>query len=285
MHARARALHRQLARLAGDGDRAAPFLSTWCPPPSLGGCSLAARRRRHGAAGANYDLSPDLNEGLLLRTEWTGMPVMGMVEFLWGLSDGVSAAGLSVALAFGGRSEVARGFGVTTILRYVLETCATVEQALAVLDRVPSHMAYNITLADRHGATATVELLPGGGARRMPRAIATNHQHGPEAAECSAVTRSEERREHLEGLFSDKIAPDALGDIFLRSRCFSGTTLWASVRSSRPSMIPGPVALRCAGPAILGASVSMPSGKAVGRSAISTTCGPSPLLRRGRPQT
>jgi predicted choloylglycine hydrolase len=214
-------VHRQLARLAGDGDRAARFLSTWCPPPYLGGCSLAA----HADGGAvrlvrNYDLSPDLNEGLLLRTEWTGMPVMGMIEFLWGLSDGVNAAGLSVALAFGGRSEVARGFGVTTILRYVLETCATVGQALAVLARVPSHMAYNVTLADRHAATATVELMPGGGARRMPSAIATNHQHGREAAECSALTRSEERREHLEKLFSHKIAPDALGDLFLEEPLF-----------------------------------------------------------------
>ncbi|HSA80941.1 MAG TPA: C45 family peptidase [Geminicoccaceae bacterium] len=214
-------VHRQLARLAGDGDRAARFLSTWCPPPYLGGCSLAAR-----ADGGtvrlvrNYDLSPDLNEGLLLRTEWTGMPVMGMVEFLWGLSDGVNAAGLSAALAFGGRSEVARGFGVTTILRYVLETCATVGQALAVLARVPSHMAYNITLADRQGATATVELLPGGGARRMPRAIATNHQHGAEAAERPDFTRSEERREHLKELFSDRIAPEALGDIFLEEPLF-----------------------------------------------------------------
>lgn len=33
----------------------------------------------------NYDLSPDLNESLLLCTEWTGRAVMGMVEFLWGL--------------------------------------------------------------------------------------------------------------------------------------------------------------------------------------------------------
>jgi len=40
----------------------------------------------------NYDLSPDLNEGLLLRSEWTGRPVMGMVEFLWGLSDGMGSA-------------------------------------------------------------------------------------------------------------------------------------------------------------------------------------------------
>jgi hypothetical protein len=41
----------------------------------------------------NYDFSPDLKEGLLLRYEWTGTPVMGMVEFLWALSDGVSASG------------------------------------------------------------------------------------------------------------------------------------------------------------------------------------------------
>ena len=32
-HARLAPVHRQLARLAGDGDRAARLLSTWCPPP------------------------------------------------------------------------------------------------------------------------------------------------------------------------------------------------------------------------------------------------------------
>lgn len=78
-------VHRRLTRLAGAGNRAARVLSTWCPPPYLGGCSLAAR-----ADGGT-------------------VPGRGMVEFLWGLSDGVNAAGLSVVLAFGGRSEVARG--------------------------------------------------------------------------------------------------------------------------------------------------------------------------------
>jgi hypothetical protein len=47
-----------------------------------------------------------------------------------------------------------------------------------------------------------------------------HHQHGPEAAECPAFTRSEERREHLEKLFSNNIAPDALGDIFLKEPLF-----------------------------------------------------------------
>ncbi len=172
-------VHAALARLSGGGDRAARFLSTWCPPAYLGGCSLAA----HSQDGVvrlvrNYDLSPDLNEGLLLRSAWAGRPVMGMVEFLWGLSDGVNEAGLAVALAFGGHHEVREGFGVTTVLRYVLETCTNVAEAIAVLARVPSHMAYNIVLADRAGTVASVELIPGGGMRRMPGGIATTARAG-----------------------------------------------------------------------------------------------------------
>lgn len=191
----------RLVALAGGGDRAARFLSTWCPPQYLGGCSLAAQ-----ADGTevrlvrNYDLSPDLNEGLMLRSEWTGRAVMGMVEFLWGLSDGINDAGLAVALAYGGRAEAKPGFGITTILRYLLETCETVEDAVAVLTRVPSHMAYNIVLADRAGRTASVEVLPGGGARRMPKAIATNHQSDGKRPSRAAFTRTYERHAHLQRL-------------------------------------------------------------------------------------
>jgi len=191
----------QLVAIAGGSDRAARFLSTWCPPRYLGGCSLDAMSDGTDVRLLrNYDLSPDLNEGLLLRSEWTGRPVMGMVEFLWGLSDGINDAGLSVALAYGGRSETGEGFGVTTILRYVLEVCDTVEEALNILDRVPSHMAYNIVLADASGATASVELAPGGGAKRMPRAIATNHQSGMAAPDRAPFTRTYERHGHLSAL-------------------------------------------------------------------------------------
>ena len=194
-------IYDRLVTLAGGGDRAARFLSTWCPPTYLGGCSLAAMSDQSGVRLLrNYDLSPDLNEGLLLHSAWNGKPVMGMVEFLWGLSDGINEAGLSVALAYGGRSESASGFGITTILRYVLETCDTVKAAIAVLERVPSHMAYNIVLADASGATACVELYPGGGARRMPCAIATNHQSGPAAPDRASFTRTYERHRHLGAL-------------------------------------------------------------------------------------
>jgi predicted choloylglycine hydrolase len=214
-------VHRQLTMLAGGGDRAARFLSTWCPPRYLGGCSIAAL----AADGEvrlvrNYDLSPDLNEGLLLRSEWTGQPVMGMVEFLWGLSDGINAAGLAAALAYGGRDEVGPGFGVTTILRYVLETCASVPEALGTLHRIPSHMPYNVTLADRHGATASVELLAGGGARVVRPAIATNHQHGDERANRPGFTRTAERRDRLRQLLETCVSLDALAGAFLREPLF-----------------------------------------------------------------
>lgn len=211
-------VHRRLTDLSGGGDLAARFLSTWKPPAYLSGCSAAAvARGGQVRLVRNYDLSPDLNEGLLLRSEWTGTPVMGMVEFLWGVSDGVNAAGLCLALSFGGRREVGEGFGVTTILRYVLETCETVAQALAALRRTPSHMAYNVTLADRSGSTATVELIPGGGARVVSPAVATNHQHGPEAPDNPGFSRTYARRAHLERLMRSVTDPDALSADFLKA--------------------------------------------------------------------
>lgn len=195
------ATYDQLVAIAGGSDRAARFLSTWCPPSYLGGCSLAALADDDCVRLVrNYDLSPDLNEGLLLRSAWSGRPVMGMVEFLWGLSDGINDAGLCVALAYGGRSDTAEGFGITTILRYVLELCDTVAEALAALRRIPSHMAYNLVLADREGRTASVEMQPGGGFRRKARAIATNHQAGFARPARAAFTRTYERNAHLAGL-------------------------------------------------------------------------------------
>ncbi|WP_113910598.1 C45 family autoproteolytic acyltransferase/hydolase [Roseovarius dicentrarchi] len=189
----------RLTALAGGSDRAARFLSTWCPPAYLGGCSLAAVAQGGDVRLVrNYDLAPELNEGMLLRSEWCGRAVMGMSEFLWGLSDGVNEAGLAVAIAYGGRPETGIGFGITTIIRYLLETCDTVDEALAALRRVPSHMAYNLVLADASGATKGVEVLPGGGIRITPRAIATNHQSGPEQASNPGFTLTHARHAHLD---------------------------------------------------------------------------------------
>lgn len=211
-------VHAALLKVAGGSDRAARFLSTWCPPSYLGGCSLACAVSMDDVRLVrNYDLSPDLNEGLLLRSEWGGRAVMGMVEFLWGLSDGINAAGLSIALAYGGRQETARGFGITTILRYVLETCDTVEEALRVLQRVPSHMPYNVVLADASGAAASVEIYAGRGAKVQPRPIATNHQSDGTTPDRGDFTRTFERSDRLAELIAADAVPERLVDGFKAS--------------------------------------------------------------------
>ncbi len=209
---------RRLLALTGGADLEACFLSHWCPPQYLSGCSIAAAARTDQVRLVrNYDLAPHLNEGLLFRSAWGGVPVMGMVEFLWGLSDGINNYGLSAALAFGGRNDTAPGFGITLILRYVLETCRNVEEAIDVLNRVPSHMAYNIALADRFGHTASVELRPGGGLLRVWPSIATNHQHGPEPASRHRFTETYSRRAHLQNIIADAQAPRDLARHFLQS--------------------------------------------------------------------
>lgn len=211
-------VHTELVKQAGNSDRAARFLSTWCPPAYLGGCSLAcAVSREDIRLVRNYDLSPDLNEGLLLRSEWCDRPVMGMIEFLWGVSDGINAAGLSVVLAYGGRQDVGEGFGITTILRYVLETCDTVLDAVRVFQRVPSHMPYNIIVADASGAAASVEIYAGGGAKVQPQLIATNHQNDGSAPDREEFTKTYERADHLDEVLPTISAPAELAALFRKA--------------------------------------------------------------------
>ncbi len=216
-------LWRQLVDLAHGDPLAARFLSCWCPPPYLVGCSQAALAGPGGGVLVrNYDLSPDLNEGLILRTAWTGRDVIAAVEFLWCVSDGINAAGLAVSLAFGGRQETEKGFGMPLILRYVLETCDTVADAVAVLRRVPSHMAYNVTLLDRSGSAATLEVVAGGGATSMSLPIATNHQGNSALREHPDVTRTMERHGRLDDLLQrPDMTPDALISEFLRHPLYS----------------------------------------------------------------
>lgn len=77
----------------------------------------------------NYDYAPSAFDSLTLRTRWQGRTVLGTSDGLWGLVDGMNDAGLAVSLTFGGRRVVGDGFGVPLILRYVLQTCETAEEA------------------------------------------------------------------------------------------------------------------------------------------------------------
>jgi predicted choloylglycine hydrolase len=153
-------LYDRLLVALGADEEQARFLSLWCPPNFMHGCTQAIWRRQPFGLIRNYDYIPGLCDALLLRSVWLGNPVLAMSDCVWGALDGMNAAGLAVSLTFGGRRIEGPGFGVTLILRYILETCRSAAEALAVLRRVPVHLSYNIALLDRDDGWYSVAIAP-----------------------------------------------------------------------------------------------------------------------------
>ncbi len=190
-------LYEKLCALAGGGDQAARFLSFYGPPPYLSGCSQAIWAGKEPVLVRNYDYDPNAFDSIVLRTEWMGRKVMGTSDGLWGLVDGVNDKGLAISLTSGGRRVVGDGFGVPLILRYVLQTCATAEEAGAVLARVPTHMSYNVTVLDKSRNYLTAMMAPDRPAVLTHAAVATNHQDSVEWVSHARFTATVERERFL----------------------------------------------------------------------------------------
>jgi len=190
-------LWEELSERAGAGEEAARMLSLVDPPPYLAGCSQAIWTRGDPILVRNYDYRPVAFEGAVVLTRWHETAVMAVSDCLWGVLDGVNEHGLTTALAFGGSRLRGTGFGIPLILRYVLEFCRTVAEAVEVLKRVPSHMAYNVSLLDAQGEFTTVYLAPQRKPRIAREPVATNHQVDIEWSAYAGVTQSKERHRFL----------------------------------------------------------------------------------------
>ena len=190
-------VYEKLVSLSGGADIESRFLTLWCPPPFLAGCSQIAWTKHGNYLLRNYDYSPMYFDGVLLYSEWI-RPVIGMVDCTWGLLDGMNGCGLAASLTFGGRKITGEGFGIPLVLRYVLETCDTTEEAIDTFKRIPIHMSYNVTLIDKSGKYATLYLGPD----RQPSVIneptCTNHQHGIEWTDYAELTSTVERKTFLD---------------------------------------------------------------------------------------
>ncbi len=196
-------VYEHLVDLAGGGDFAARLLALWRPTPYLTGCSQAVWSGAVPLLVRNYDYHPALWDGILLATAWTGQRVIAMLDSLWGVLDGINQDGLAVSLAFGGRPVVGEGFGMPLILRYVLETCRTVEEGTAALIRIPSHMSYNVTLLDARGQHSTVFVAPDRPPTVTRRTLATNHQRAVEWEAFAHATASLDRERYLRARLED----------------------------------------------------------------------------------
>ncbi len=193
-------VYERLIELAGGGDLEARFLTLYCPPPYMSGCSQMAWNRESTFLIRNYDYSPALFEGTMLYTKWL-KPVIGISDCCWGLLDGINADGLAASLAFGGRNTVGDGFGIPLVIRYLLETCVTTAEAVKKLEQIPIHMSYNVTLIDANGEYATLYLAPDKPPAILHSPIATNQQEIIDWSYYATITATQERKDLLENLY------------------------------------------------------------------------------------
>jgi predicted choloylglycine hydrolase len=160
-------------------------------------CSQAVWPGSPPLLARNYDYNPRLCEGVVLKTAWNGRRVIAMSDGMWGALDGINEDGVAVSLSFGGRRSVGAGFGVPLVLRYVLEFCANADEAVDALERMPVHMAYNVTVLDRSGRYFTAYLRPDQSAVILAVPYAANHQEDIEWEQHTRATRSLQREQFL----------------------------------------------------------------------------------------
>jgi predicted choloylglycine hydrolase len=185
--------------LVGDDDLAHRILSHYRPPPIVHGCSQAIWLGDGGPALVrNYDFPLDVVSDRFELTAWSGHRVIAKAQRPWGgCLDGMNEDGLVASLTDGGSHAQGLGFSVILVLRYVLETCSSVDQAIAALSRIPIALSQNVTLLDRTGRFATVFLGPNRepAVSRIP--ACTNHQEMTTKLGSAALTRSFERQQSI----------------------------------------------------------------------------------------
>ncbi|MEU5607643.1 C45 family peptidase [Streptomyces sparsogenes] len=192
-----------LDHLAGQLDRpeAKTFLTLATLRPFFSGCTQIGGS---GTLLRNYDFSPDECEGTIVSSHFL-RPVIGMQDAAWGLLDGMNDAGLAVSLTFGGRFVHGPGFAIPIVLRYLLETCDTVDEAVGNLKSIPIAIPQNVTLVDPEKAL-TVFVGPDISLTEAPDACAANHQHTPVPDEQEQFSRTQERLNAMRAAGADVAA-------------------------------------------------------------------------------
>ncbi|MEU3518352.1 C45 family peptidase [Streptomyces sp. NPDC006654] len=179
-----------LDRLSGQvaSPRAGTLLTLAAVRPFFSGCTQIGVK---GTLLRNYDFAPDHCEATIVSSDFL-RPVIGVQEAGWGLLDGMNDAGLAVSLTFGGRNVDGPGFALPVVLRYLLETCQTVDEAVSRLRTIPIAIPQNVTLVDPDKAV-TVYVAPDIPLTTAPDTCAANHQHLPVPDEQERSTRTQER--------------------------------------------------------------------------------------------
>jgi predicted choloylglycine hydrolase len=120
-----------------------------------------------GFYGRNYDFKARDYEPRFAAVQAT---------FLIGRADGMNETGLTCGLHLVSFRFPGPGFLASLIVRMILDRCATTEEAITFLHKVPHGFCYNFSLLDSQGDGAVVEASPRNIAvRRGGDLVCTNH--------------------------------------------------------------------------------------------------------------
>ncbi len=88
-----------------------------------------------------------------------GYRSLAQSDIFLGREDGVNEHGLGVAM-FGIPSTFKPGVQFWVSIRYILDKCRNVEEAVKYLQETPHHCGYSVLMADKTGKKAVVEINP-----------------------------------------------------------------------------------------------------------------------------
>jgi len=137
------------------------------------GCSIMTG---DGYLIRNYDYMPKTYEGryTFFQPTDSGYAVAGPSQRITGRMDGMNEHGLTLGYNFMHRKKPGDGFICCAIGRMVLESCANVEEAVAMLREIPHRHSFSYIVFDKSNQTFVVETSPRGVEVREST-VCTNH--------------------------------------------------------------------------------------------------------------
>ncbi|WP_082235134.1 C45 family autoproteolytic acyltransferase/hydolase [Halobacillus massiliensis] len=137
------------------------------------GCSIMTG---DGYLIRNYDYMPKTYEGRysFFQPSDGGYAIAGPTQRITGRMDGMNEHGLVMGYNFMHRKKPGKGFICCMIGRLVLESCANVDEAVAMLKEIPHRHSFSYIVFDPSNRTYIVEASPRGVEVRESN-VCTNH--------------------------------------------------------------------------------------------------------------